>query len=642
MTSDNNEKIIERKARFLLRTKAIPSQKMDVVYSLKNNKDLTPLERYSAIVDIIKSCPDKIINKPEIDKTREKPLKADIKSQSFIEKFQYAPTETGYYVDDIYRKYKKLKLFKKRYLIHVNNRIGIGFQKRLIPNKRLIKALRDVIAIQEKILSRLPAILMEILGDETIDNPIYFNYLRDFRRWIIETPIIKYDMYEIKWMDRSAFESELQSYIIYFNSFLKLDIEIKEQILLLVENKLREMDDLRKEEINEGDSLIVQGDKDKRNLAREKLIYEYMTIMRSFLPTDINSDSVLSNIIKIKYKIDTFPEFLLIMLEALVFQKEITLNEVIAYYEISPPVVDTENWDYSIEYLKKVGKDSESRKKRHVERLKEELVPYNELNSLLKLRMEGQRVIHKAFETQWKVAEKRQKEFGHIYNDDFFTFLDECVNYFNNIFVPVLNGTTIQFEDTENRNAEGKIFTSSYFLNELNSFSNLVNDMHHFRSNNPSMVISRDEAMRILNRELNSMSHIEKFILLIGDIFNQMGDELQRLYNIHCRWILDGDVLKKQDILKTPLDIHDDDSEAEKIDVKPIPFYNYKVIGFKESRILSKHLLGKSVLTDSLKGGIYIYIMAFAYQIAYECKNENILSRISKGKEITRKIKELS
>ncbi len=641
MPSNSIEKKIERRAKALLQSKDVSSKKMEVVRSLMENNNLSGREKYSAIIDIIKYCPDKSVEKPGRERVDSAKPKIPLRTSTWAEKSRIAPTETSYYIDEIYRKYKKYKLFKKRYLIHVNNRLGIGIQKRLSPTKKLLKAIIEIVAFQEKILTRLPNILMDILSDEAIDDPTYFNYLRIFRRWIIETPIVKYNMYEIKWMDRSAFESELQSYVINFFSFMKLDVEIKEQILLLFENKLRMMDDLQKEEVNEEDSLILKGEKDKRNLKREKLIFEYITAMRGFLPSDIKSESVLSTHVKLKYNIDSFPEFLLILLETLVFQKDISLNEIISYYDIVTPKVDSMNWDYSIDYLVEVGKDSDSRRRKHLDRLKEEVIPYNELNSLLKLRMEGQRVISKAFENQWKIAGKKQKDFGHIYNEDFFTFLDECVNFFNNSFVPVLNGTMIYFEDMNRNNLEGNLFSPTYFINELNGFSNLLNEMHLFKSSNPSLIISRDEIMRILRREIQSMSHIERFVLLIGDLFYQIGEEMQKLYGLHRKWVLAGGVLNNPDIIKTPLDILEE-SEDEIDNGRPIPFYNYRIVGFQDNRILSQQFMGKSMLTDSLKGGVFIHIMAFSYQLAYECKSENIYSRLDERKEILRRLREIS
>ena len=440
-------------------------------------------------------------------------------------------------------------------------------------------------------------------------------------------------------MNRRAFESELQSYIINFFSFLKIDMEIKDQMLLLVENKLRMMEDLKKHEIYKADPVSLKGEKERQNLLREKLIYEFMVLMRSFLPYDIKSESALSDYIRSNYGINSFPDFLIILYEALVFQRDISLNDIISYYEIMPPVVDPENWDYSIDFLKEVGKDAESRKVKHIERLKERLIPFDELNSLLKLKIEGQHILHRALETQWKIADRKQKDCSHIYNDDFFTFLDECVNYFNNSFVSLLNGTRIRFEDTKLINLEGNIFSSAYFSNELKSLSDLISEMHYFRSNNPSMKVSRNETIKIIKGKIPSMSQIERFILLISDLFYQMGKELHRLYDLHRTWVFNGCLQQNTEIMTTPLERNE--LEEEKETGRPIPYYNCRVTDFHNSGILTKQLLGKSILTDSIKGGIFIHIIAFLYQLAYECMNENIFKKLDERKEIIRKIKDL-
>lgn len=633
MQKESSDKTIERRAKSLLLSRDIPSDKMKVVRTLLNNKNLLTNEKYSAIIEIIQSCPEKSAKSLSTTKaTGQTQQSAPSTSQEFV------PLDSITNVDSIFRKYKRLKIFRKRHLIHSNNRLGIGLYKRLIPNRRLIKALKDLVGFHEKILSRLQTILMIILKDQSIDDATDFNFLRIFRKWMMETPVVKYSYEDIKWMDKRFFETELQSYCSYFFSFLRLDAEIRERLLLLVENKLREIDDLAKEVIKEDDSISVKGQKEKRNLAKEKAIYEYMTIMRSFLPSSINSESVISNHLKVEYKINSLPEFLLILIEALVFQRDVNLNEIMSYYDIKAPVVDGENWDYSYDYLKEIGKDAESRKIRMLERLKEEILPYDELKSLLKLQIEGQSVLNKAFENQWKIADKKQKEHSHIFESNFFTFLDECINSFNNSFVPFLNGTKIQFEDKFGNCIEGVFFTRGYFANELKTLSNLLSEIHLFRSNNPRMVISRAEAMRIVNGEIRSMAHIERFILLIGDLFYQIGEELHHIYGLHKIWKQNQSKIINMDLVKTPLDR---DIQKELENGRPVPFYNYRVTGFHDNRILTKQLLGKSVLTDNLKGGIFIHIIALSYQIANACMHESIFQRLDKRKEILREIKNL-
>jgi hypothetical protein len=69
----------ERRAKSLLLRKDIPPEKMEVVRSLIQNSRLAPVEKYSAIIDIIKACPDK----PVLEVPRK--TKIEIKDKSQIQ-----------------------------------------------------------------------------------------------------------------------------------------------------------------------------------------------------------------------------------------------------------------------------------------------------------------------------------------------------------------------------------------------------------------------------------------------------------------------------------------------------------------------------------------------------------------------------
>ena len=626
MTSENTKKI-EKKAKALLLAKNITPDKMDIVHSLLYNKSLSKDEKYSAIIDIIRTCRDKTPEKNKI---------SSIEASSSAIKNYFIPAESSRFINQLFNKYKSLKLFKKRYLIHANNRLGIGFQKRLIPGKRLLKALRDIVSYQEKILSRLPAILMEILKDENIDDASHFNYLRVFRRWMLETPLIKYDMYEIKWMSPAHLEAELESYVTNLFSFARLDIETKEQIILLVENKLRLLDDLRKEQINAEDSALKKNEKEKRNLARENIVYEYMLLIRSFLQAyyaGSNKGNILSEHLKVKFGINSFPDLLHILMEVLVFQRNVEINDIIQHYKINPYKVSSENWDYSVDFLKEIGKDNESRKRKHLEKLKNELSYYNELYSLLKLKVEARLVLENAFDTQWKIADKKQKEYDYIYNEDFLTFIDECINYFNNTYTPLLNGSEITFKKKDEAIVEGNLFTPGVFIAELSGLSNLINELYLFKSSNPRMLITREEAKKIMQGKTRSMFEVERFILITADIFYQIAEKIHRLYDQHRLWLFNNLKIKDPETIHSPLRNIPDDKEPA-----VIPFFNCTIIDIKDKRILTDKLKGNIILTDSTRGGVIINLCAFSYQLAYECFSDKILSALSDRKELQKKI----
>ena len=140
-------------------------------------------------------------------------------------------------------------MFKKRYFVHRNNYIGIGIRKRLIPTRRLIKFLKYINKIQKIILSRLDIIFVEIIKDESIDDPTIFNLLCVFQKWMSEVPLIETRYDYIKWMERHSFDKEFRTYVSYFYSFLELETGVRENMLLAVEKKLRILDDLMKEEV---------------------------------------------------------------------------------------------------------------------------------------------------------------------------------------------------------------------------------------------------------------------------------------------------------------------------------------------------------------------------------------------------------
>ncbi len=297
--SDEMKKL-ERRAKAMLLGKDIPPAKMDLVRSLMKNSEIASWERYSAIISLIQSCPDKAPPKQRVERVEIRPRRPVKRTQASGE----APEQRrvvvlepgGAFVNELYAKYKNRKLFRKRYLIHAPNKLGIGIRKRLIPAKRLLVVLGEVIAAQELILSRLSTFMQSMLDDPAVEEPIVFNYLRRFRDWMIATPLVQYSYDSIKWMDRGAFEDELKGFVVPFFSFLKLPAETRELIILQVENRLRTTDDLRKEEAGTNEPEAARRAKEKRNLEREKRVYEYMMLLRSFLPGGVRSDSALSSV----------------------------------------------------------------------------------------------------------------------------------------------------------------------------------------------------------------------------------------------------------------------------------------------------------------------------------------------------------
>jgi hypothetical protein len=641
-------KKLERKAKGLLLSKSIPSVKMDIIRSLMKNENIDAEERYRTIIDLVKSCPDKPVKIPRHERVElRETQKVEAITSSIPEavvpekKTLVEPAESSIYIEPLYRQYKRLKFFKKRYLIHANNRLGFGLKKRLIPAKRLLRVLKKLSTFQEKVVTQLLIILVEILKDDTIQDATGFNYLRILRKWMMDTPLIRYGMDVIKWMDRIDFEDELRNYVSHFYTFTLLDSETREQVLLLLENKLRLLDDFKKEIVNEKDSEQLKRAKEKRNLAREKAIYEYLMTVRVFLSSVTDGNDPVSKYLRLNYSIDSLSQLLLIINGVLVFKREIGKDDLISYYNILPPSVSHEVWDYSIEYLKKYGKDPESRRRRRIAQLKEELNPYEELYVLVKMTRGGENVLKNVFEYQWKNINKKRVDVEDVYEEDFLTFIDGSINYFNNSYIACLDGSLIYFNDKHKNYLEGSIFDSDYFERDLTILGEIVEEVYRFKVENPNLVIRREEAIRILNGEMRSMSHIGAFLRRIGNLFYQIGWELHSLYGMHKKWLMHEGTLKDADDIRTPLSGREVDEFYKDIG-QPIPFYDCTIKGFQKGPLLSKLLSGKQVIGNTIQEGVLSEIIAFCYQIAHECKDDEVLNDLENRRDLLRRIKELT
>jgi len=642
MANGSEIKKIERRAKSMLLDKDIPPAKMEIVRSLIKNDKIPPEERYRAIIELVQSCPDKVVQKPANRRrapsggaTAGKKKHAPAQPESPMS----APTETSYFINEIHEKYRHLKLFKKRYLIHKNNRIGLGIKKRLIPSKNLLKLFGELSDFQGIVISRINTLLNDILNDETIENPLVFNYLRKIRRWLLEEPLIKYPYESLKWMDAQNFERELRASVANYFSFLRLDAETRESIILMVENKLRATDELKKEDVFQADTDQARSAKEKRNLEKEKKIYEFIMTFRSFLPTLPEEENLVSKWLKNRYGINHYTYFLHIVLEALVYQRPFTEIELHEYFAIKPPVVSPDKWDYSEDILKKVGKDPESRRRKQADVIREELEPYEVKYLLLNLDDNGRDLLMRSADEQLKLVDKKKYDVDALYRENFFSFLDALVNYFNNAYVPLLNGSTVEFTDLGKDSVGGALFSPDYFSEEMSSLNSILNEMHFFRSNNPTLALSHDEIKKIMKGQIQTMNHVHSFITMIGDFFYRLARVLQPHYENHGNWIARGKNLQTRSIIRTPL------KPAVEVLITeegyPLPFFDCSIKGFEDNRPLSARLEGKRVITDSMRDGVFVHIIAFAYQLCYECMNERFSRDMAERKKLLGALKDI-
>ncbi len=628
---DQNEiKSLERRAKAMLLSREIPAGKMKVVRALLNNDTVEAGEKYSAIIDLIKQYPEK--------KTSDRPhgkvgVRKDAASGTGVMfdagmAEQFGPELSPLNVNMLHRKYRHLKLFRKRYLIHSSNRFGIGIKKRLIPTRRLFRLFQDIEEFQARIVKRLPSLLHDIVRDENINDPVYFNYLRVFLRWMDISPFSGYSYDSMKWIDRRLFEEALEPYCRNYFSFQLLDVETRERMIQLLEQKLRESDDMKK----------ISG---KKNLEVEKYVYDYIGTVRSFLPSTADESTALSKHLSSNYGIATLGQLIMVVLETLVFQKNVTYDQAVEYFRAALPRVSAEEWDYSPDVLKEMGKDLESRKQQYIRSLKADVEPYEEIYQLLHYENEGRSMLAYGFEAQRYMVDKRQADYNETYNRDFLSVLDVCSNYFNNSYAPLLDGTTVFFESHASSQHEGMLFEPESFSTEMKNLDALLRDMHVYRTNNPTFSMNREELINSLKQRKRSVNPLEHFMTITGDLFYQVGNKLHRLYGLHRRWVLNGSPMKDAASIRQPLDMAE--LAVQNTDTgRPIPFYDCVIIGFQKARPLSKSLFRKPILDNSLYGGIFVQMASFCVQMAYECLNDGIYTDLDERNRILREIRDIS
>ena len=436
---------LEEKTKRMIARKDIPDSKMEAVNALLKNAGLQPHEKYNAVIQLIQDCPDK--PRPEkpvasvkqkspgfsasVSKKAAEPVKLSKKTTVIP-----SPASGSYHVNDLLKTYKETGLFKKRYLIESSNFLKFWIKKRIVPSRKMFRIFRTIYSYQEKIAAVLPQIMEDIVKDPVITNPVTFNHLRLLRKWMLNIPFLGAGYNQCLWFDTAAFEAELLPYARMVLSFSMIETELRENIILMFESKLREQSDYKKEIISENDH--ESSAKQKRNLVKEKAVYEIIMALRSFLP-DANTEGSLDNYLKGAAGIANLRDMTVVLLETLIFRRRMSRAELKRYYAIKAPDADPTRWECSRELLQKAGKDSESLRKARLDALKKELEPYDEMVELINLKIDGQELTYKAFSDNWHIFSNKRQEFGNYPEENFFFFLDDCTNYFIHVYMPLLN-----------------------------------------------------------------------------------------------------------------------------------------------------------------------------------------------------------
>jgi hypothetical protein len=138
-------------------------------------------------------------------------------------------------------------------------------------------------------------------------------------------------------MERADFERIFRRYMTECFAHRRIGRELKERVILEVENRLRMQPDLIKEESPADEADPLRRGMDKRNLDREREIYDYMLLFRSFLSDDADEGNLLSSFLKDRYGMKGLGHFLLAIAENLIYQRPCELEEVNVYFRIEAP-----------------------------------------------------------------------------------------------------------------------------------------------------------------------------------------------------------------------------------------------------------------------------------------------------------------
>lgn len=650
MAAEEDKKRLERQARSMMMTRDIPLRDRENLNSIMKEGSIPPEERYKKIIRLLKDYPEKEFAEiPDDDELAAspgevpRPLNAlKPKTASAVKKRAArlpvvplsedgeerhpdinGPTDTKLFLSEIYARYRKFKFFRKRYLVDKNNLLGIGIDRRLIPTNRFLVVMKEIHTYQERVLTRLAAILETILKSETIETPLEFNYLRMFRKWMFNTPFATLPMSRIKWMDHWGFERELRRYVASYQSFLRMPLEHRERVLNLVESILRDEPDLKREEILPEDERSVSVRKEKQNYEKEKYIFEYMGAMRSFMAIPGEGDSLLAPYLNSRFGLHSLWDFLSMTLEAIVFQRPFALVELRDYYSISPVTSSSTVWDCSPEKLKLFGKDPDSVRRREVDKLKSSLKWFDSIYGLVNLDDSGKGIPVRAADDLWRLVDKVNRDAEEIYQKNFIVFIEALVKYFRDLLVPVLRGDSLTLE-SGSRSVQGQLFAPEFFSGELRELEVLNSDIYRFRNSNPTLKISEDEIKKIMAGKISTMRHVEKLIFKTGSLFYTFADRLHQVYD---SFIPGGAAKNVNTSQARPITPEDMESPF-------IPYHDFILKGTGVETPLFMKIRDKRILTENRRGGVFVWFMAFCYQMAELCYYPKIQDDLARREQI--------
>lgn len=600
----------------------IPADKMEVVRSLMNNRTLQPEDRFKAIIELVQDCPERPpLRNFEMIEEKKRPGNKRKPSESGNEQPQknqtaFGPTETSYYVDDLFRRYKNAGLVKKRYLVQRRNRIGFWFRKRLIPSKKLLKLLKMINSLQNELINGLNRIMHELLDDQSVLEPELYNYFKQYKEFISGLTLSGYSYDAVKWMEREHFEKELRGFIKGIFILQALSLDEKQSILSGLETRLY------------SDNEAYSG---RREYIPDPM--RFFDVFKSFMPLTLTEETFLSRKLKGEYGLNFF-ELIMMMIESFAFQRPVSREELIVYYSIQPPFVDTEKWDCSEEMLKRAGKDRESQLRKEKEELLSQLKSFESFNRAANYTLHEGSVLFTAASEQWKYVDKKNYDPLTVYEENFLNFFASILNYFNTVYVYFLTGNELVVKSPDGDLFRSPVFKPGWFSPMNAEFNALLNDLHLFRTNNPSLTLSRKEVRSIASGRIPSMSHVDQMIRRFGDFFANLGDELKN--GIDSAEAAVSDNTSGKNRLDSP--------ESGLINDTPFTDTAFSCIieNIEPGNSLFNRFKGLRVISSTAAlPGLMDEITAFCYQFSIESQNDKILSLINEQKSLNRRIEEI-
>ena len=629
-------KKLERKVKYLLDTKEIPPPIMDAVHTLMKNDDLLREERAGAIISLLENCKDKrptVIPKVKVkekvkNSLRVKPKIVHKKSkrETFDGQNDIHPTHTSYYVDRLYKEYKKSQLFVKKYIIREDNRIGFSIRKRLVPSKKLLKLLKQIFVLQRECASKLLLGMDNLLEDTNVENPLLFNYLKILNSWLSIEPLSSIKSSDIIHLDRDVFDKEFSEWISGYYLMQEITPSDREFIFKGLNTRLQNIVEYKKDTIYSDDSDYAKSEKNRRNQEIDKKLLEIRNNLRSFLHGD-NEETLLSSMIQLEYDVSGLRELTLMILRALVYQRFVKQNEFYKRYDVTAPTVIRDHWDYPKDILKKFGKDDDSKKQRELAVFEKKFESLDLVFKILRLKQSGESLLFDGASLQLKLIDKNRNLPNLVFDSNSIYYMECILQYFKNVFVQLIDGSTLSMRDSKRNSIEVNIFEPDLFSDMCSQLEGAVNKLDKFKSEHTTLSISKTELQKIFDGQIKTMDNLKSIIYDIGIVFYNIGSTLKNLYEVHLQWKKAGEPTGRFNF-----------KEGDPI---PIPFHDCRIESLPLKNSLSDRIVGKVFVGSGYSDGVFGNMMTYCYQVAQLCSNEYLKNDLYERETLMSLIKQL-